>query len=121
MQAALAFAKGGIVTRERTWLYSQKALMLLAGIGPACDSQVRSGLRNLGLGGFSTPYVNLLRICQIILAADAWQRSHAEAIALAAGLDCRVARIVALQSPSRLMDVLLFTRTPGPEWSPRAA
>jgi hypothetical protein len=108
VRAALSIINGGMVTCEQTGLYSQKTLMLIAGAGPCLDCQVRKGLRRLNLRGFTSPYVASL-VLPMILAADRWSRDQSAAIAAAARQDQTVSQIVQLQSPARLIDIMLFT------------
>lgn len=118
---ALDLANGGLVVGynrkpETTFLYSTKALMLITGIGPALDSNVREGLKNLNLAGFSTAQIAASRLVPILLAADQWTRDQADAISLAAAQDETVAQILRLRSPARLMDILLFVGGQGLTW-----
>jgi hypothetical protein len=53
------------------------------------------------------------------MAADQWSRDQRDAIAYAAQQDQTVSRIVELQSPARLIDVILFVGGGNLQWENR--
>ncbi len=94
--------------------YPMKALLLITGLMPAWDSQVRKGLTRAGMPGLrgtrallpSTPYTAMgRRLCQLpFLLGHCWEQQNALMMAGIAGS----AHPQLSAEPGRVFDVLLF-------------
>lgn len=94
--------------------YPMKVLLLITGFIPALDSQVRKGLQNIGMRGFSSPLnihkpSDLRKICTLPFVIGHLLNNSAYASLLSRGV-ARSKHASAMPDIGRQMDVLWFVQ-----------